>query len=81
MGIDVGTGGTRALLIDRNGREIAAFTAPHQEMLMQHPMWAEQEPEDWARAAALAIRGALTQGGVHGSEIRGVGLSAKCTDW
>lgn len=77
MGIDVGTGGTRALLIDRTGREAAAFTAPHQDMRMEHPMWAEQEPEDWARAAALAIRGVLAQAGVHASDIRGIGLSGQ----
>lgn len=77
MGIDVGTGGTRALLIDRAGKEVAAFTAPHQEMLMQHPMWAEQEPEDWAHAAALAIRGALAQAGINGTDVRGIGLSGQ----
>ena len=30
MGIDVGTGGTRALLIDRQGQGKAGYTAPHE---------------------------------------------------
>lgn len=77
LGIDVGTGGTRALLIDRHGQEVAAFTAPHHDMLMQHPMWAEQDPDDWARAAVLAIRGTLAQAGIRGTEIRGIGLSGQ----
>jgi xylulokinase len=77
MGIDVGTGGTRALLVDGKGREVAAVTAPHQDMRMQRPMWAEQEPEDWARAAALAIRGVLAAAGVRGRDVNGIGLSGQ----
>lgn len=77
MGVDVGTGGTRALLVDEKGNEVAAVTAPHQEMRMEQPMWAEQDPEDWARAASIAIRGALAQAGATGHEVRGVGLSGQ----
>ena len=77
MGIDVGTGGTRALLVDARGREVAAVTAPHQDMRMERPMWAEQEPEDWARAAAHAIRSVMVQAGVRASDVRGIGLSGQ----
>ena len=77
MGIDVGTGGTRVVLVDAKGKEVAAVTAPHQDMLMQRPMWAEQDPDDWARAAVVAIRGALAQAGARGSDIRGIGLSGQ----
>ncbi len=59
LGIDTGTGGTRALLIDPAGKEVAAFTAPHEDIRMEHPLWAEQRPADWIDAAALAIRGVL----------------------
>ncbi len=38
MCVDVGNGGTRALLIDERGKEVAAFTAPHEEMRMEHPI-------------------------------------------
>ena len=77
MGIDVGTGGTRVLLVDKNGNEAAAVTATHEDMRMRHPMWAEQDPEDWARAAAMAIRAALAEAGARASEVRGVGLSGQ----
>ncbi len=77
LGVDTGTGGTRALLIDAAGREVAAVTAPHEEIRMEHPLWAEQRPEDWAEAAVLAIRGALAQAGVSGRDVRGVGLSGQ----
>src|ERR1700686_3795134 len=77
MGVDVGTGGTRALLIDAKGREIAAVTAPHQDICMKQPLWAEQHPEDWAQAAVQAIRGVLAQAGASGNDVRGVGLSGQ----
>ena len=77
LGIDTGTGGTRALLVDAGGREVAAVTAPHEDMRMERPLWAEQRPEDWADAAALAVRGVLAKAGVSGRDVRGVGLSGQ----
>ena len=77
MGVDVGTGGTRALLIDAGGREIAAVTALHEEMRMDQPLWAEQRPEDWAHAAVQAIRGVLAQAGASGDDVRGLGMSGQ----
>ena len=32
LGIDVGTGGTRALLVDEKGTVKAGFTSPHENM-------------------------------------------------
>jgi xylulokinase len=77
LGVDVGTGGSRALLIDAKGKEIAAVTSPHEEMRMEHPLWAEQCPENWADASVKAIRGALAQAGISGDQVRGVGLSGQ----
>ncbi len=77
LGIDVGTGGTRALLIDGQGKVRHARTAPHEDMRMERPLWAEQRPENWWDAAQLAIRGVLAQAGVPGHEVRGIGLSGQ----
>src|SRR5689334_21302713 len=77
MGVDVGTGGTRALLIDARGKEVAAVTAPHEDMQMEQPLWAEQRPEDWAQAAVQAIRGVLARAGASGEDVRGIGLSGQ----
>jgi xylulokinase len=77
MGIDVGTGGTRALLVDQQGKVRASHTAAHDEMTMLKPLWAEQRPENWWEASQTAIRGALEQGGVRGSDVRGIGLSGQ----
>jgi len=77
LGIDVGTGGSRAFLIDAVGREVGAATAPHKEMRMERPMWAEQRPEDWAQASFAAVRAVLHEAGVKGERVRGVGLSGQ----
>jgi xylulokinase len=77
LGIDVGTGGSRALLVDERGGVRAGFTAPHEEMRMERPMWAEQRPENWWDAAVAAIRGVLAAAGVAGKDVLGIGLSGQ----
>jgi xylulokinase len=77
MGIDVGTGGTRALIINERGRVLAGCTAPHEDMQMERPMWAEQRPQNWWDATVRAIQGVLAQAGVGGAAIQGIGLSGQ----
>ncbi len=77
LGIDVGTSGTRALLVDERGRVCHASTAPHEEMRMERPLWAEQRPENWWDAAQHAIRAVLSAAAISGRDIRGVGLSGQ----
>jgi xylulokinase len=77
LGIDIGTGGSRALLINARGDVVAGFTAPHEEMRMERPLWAEQRPENWWDAAQAAIRGVLAQAKVSGSDVKAVGLSGQ----
>ena len=56
LGIDIGTGGTRAVLIDAEGAVIAAETADHPPFASPNPGWAEQDPDDWWRAAVTAVK-------------------------
>jgi len=77
LGIDVGTGGTRALLVDERGKVQHSFTSPHEDMRMERPLWAEQAPENWWSAAQLAIRGVLQAAGITGKDVRGIGLSGQ----
>jgi xylulokinase len=77
MGIDVGTGGTRALLVDEAGRVRAACTAPHEDIRMERPLWAEQRPENWWDAARQAIRAVLAAANCPGTDVRGIGLSGQ----
>ena len=77
LGVDIGTGGSRALLLDARGKVRAGCTAPHEDMCMERPVWAEQRPDNWWDAAVNAIRGVLKEAGAHGGDIRAVGLSGQ----
>lgn len=77
LGIDIGTGGSRALLVDESGAVRASFTAAHEEMKMERPLWAEQRPEDWWSAARMAIAGVLAEAKVDGGAVKAVGLSGQ----
>src|SRR5579872_1168624 len=77
LGIDIGTGGSRALLIDERGVVRAGCTAPHEDMRMERPLWAEQRPENWWDAAQLAIRGVMTAAGIQGGDVKAIGLSGQ----
>ena len=59
LGMDIGTGGARALLVDRSGRVVASHSAAHAAIHSECPGWAEQSPDDWWRAAKEAIAGVL----------------------
>ncbi len=77
MGIDVGTGGTRALLVDAHGRVRHTAMHAHQDMRMEKPLWAEQDPGDWWAAAQSAVRAVLKKAHSTGDDIRGIGLSGQ----
>ena len=77
LGIDVGTGGTRAVLVDSDGRVLIAATAEHAPMQAPRIGWAEQSPEDWWSAARLAIQACLERGGTRAEEIAGIGLTGQ----
>lgn len=56
IGIDLGTSGVKAILLDEQG----AVLASHTEKLTvsrPHPLWSEQDPEQWWQATDRAIKG------------------------
>ncbi len=59
LGMDVGTSGTRAVLVDEQGQIVSSASEEHAPFRTPHPGWAEQDPEDWWRAALIAIRSAI----------------------
>jgi xylulokinase len=77
LGIDIGTGGSRALLVDERGVVKASFTAMHEDMQMERPLWAEQRPENWWDAAQQAVRGVLRESGADAADVKGIGLSGQ----
>ncbi len=70
LGLDLGTSGLKALLVDENERIVAEAVAPLQVTRL-HDGWSEQNPDDWFTACAAAIAGL----GVDLTGVRGIGLS------
>jgi len=77
LGIDVGTGATRAVIMDESGRIAASATEEHEAFASPKIGWAEQRPEDWWRAAKIAIRKALAIGNLGGNRISCIGFSGQ----
>jgi xylulokinase len=75
LGIDVGTGGTRALVVDAQGHVVASATEEHEAFASPQIGWAEQRPDDWWRAGCQAVRSVLARIGAE--QIACVGFSGQ----
>ena len=72
LGLDLGTSGIKALLVDDDQTVIDTASAPL-EVQRPHAGWSEQRPADWV-AAATAVMDALTERRSLAG-LRGIGLS------
>ena len=77
LGIDVGTSGSRAVLIDETGNVVASATVEHAPFVSPEIGWAEQSPADWWRASATAVRAVLATENLRAEEIGGIGFSGQ----
>lgn len=75
LGIDIGTGGTRAIVIDELGVVLAEASVDHEPFASPQIGWAEQQPSDWWRACVAAIQIVLQT--VPAAEISTIGLSGQ----
>lgn len=77
LGIDVGTGGSRAVVIDEAGQVVTSATIEHAPFASPQTGWAEQDPGDWWRASSAAVRAVLANGKVRTEEIASIGLTGQ----
>ncbi len=54
LGIDIGTSGVKAVILGDDGPVLGQGTAPL-TVSRPHPLWSEQDPEDWWKATSAAI--------------------------
>ncbi|MDI7247220.1 MAG: xylulokinase [Bacillota bacterium] len=76
LGIDIGTSGTKVIVMDEDGGIVASATEVY-PLHTPRPNWAEQDPADWWAAAVGAIRRACERGGVEPADIGCVGLTGQ----
>ncbi|WP_322506552.1 FGGY family carbohydrate kinase, partial [Anaerolinea sp.] len=76
LGIDVSTTGVKALLMDEQG-QVMGTANTEQPLYTPYPLWSEQNPLDWWNGAVNSIRTVLSQSGVDGSQVLGIGLTGQ----
>jgi xylulokinase len=76
LGIDVGTSGCKAVLVDDHGAVVATATRDY-PLHTPRAAWAEQDPADWWRATCETIGAALDTASVHPDDVASVGLTGQ----
>jgi len=76
IGIDIGTSGTKTILIDKSGNIVSTATFEY-PLYQPHIGWAEQNPEDWWKATCDGIKAVIKNSNVDPSLIKGVGLTGQ----
>jgi xylulokinase len=72
LGLDLGTSGVKAVVVDEGGGVRAQATAPL-DVSRPRPTWSEQDPASWWRAAGIAV---AALGEARGG-LRAIGLSGQ----
>jgi FGGY-family pentulose kinase len=78
LGIDVGTGSTRAGLFDETGKMHGMGACPIQ-LFRPDEDFVEQSSDDIWEACGRAVRAALAQAGARPEDVRGIGFDATCS--
>jgi len=73
LGLDLGTGSVKALLLDEGGAAVGEGSASY-PVRAPRAGWAESSPEDWWEAVLEAARSAV---GPRGAAVRALGLSGQ----
>jgi xylulokinase len=76
LGLDLGTSGLKALLIDANQRIVGSGHASL-DISRPHPGWSEQDPAHWLRACGEAILRLKAGHGAALAAVEGIGLSGQ----
>ena len=72
LGIDLGTSGVKAMLIDAGQRVVGSATGREVATARPHPGWSEQDPADWIRATEEAVAGLRAAHPAEFSAVRGI---------
>ncbi|MCB9958513.1 MAG: xylulokinase [Rhodospirillaceae bacterium] len=76
LGIDIGTSGVKAVVVDDAG-EVVDQGSAHLKVDRPYPQWAEQNPDDWWRGAEAAVADIKARSPQALAAVRGAGLSGQ----
>lgn len=76
LGVDVGTSGTKTILVEEMRHVVASKTLEY-PMETPKPGWTQQNPEDWWQASVQTIRAVLEKAKIDPKAIVGVGFSGQ----
>jgi ribulokinase len=75
LGIDYGTGGAKATIIDTEGQELA-YAFEEYPILTPQPGWSEHNAENYWAVACRLIRKVVKEANVNPKDIKGVAVSS-----
>ncbi|MFH6781944.1 MULTISPECIES: xylulokinase [Methylobacterium] len=76
LGLDLGTSGLKAVLVDAAQRVVGSATAPL-TVSRPHPGWSEQDPAQWWAALERALDALKDRHPAELAAVRGIGLSGQ----
>ena len=76
LGLDIGTSSVKALLIDAD-QKVVAEASPSLSVSRPHPLWSEQNPDDWPRGVDEGVAAIRKQVPEKFAGLAGVGLSGQ----
>jgi ribulokinase len=74
LGTDIGTSGTKTILMDTEGNLIAQDLQEY-DVLTPKPLWAEQWPDVWLDATKTSIKNTVQKSEIPIEKIRGIAIS------
>ena len=76
IGLDIGTSGAKAVVIDRDGR-LLAWAGREYPLHTPRPGWAEEDPRDWVAAALVCIGEVVRQANIDPRQVAAIGLAGQ----
>jgi len=74
LGTDIGTSGTKTVMMDLDGNLIAQDLQEY-DVLTPKPLWAEQWPETWVDAVKDSIKNTVEKSKVDIKDVKGIAIS------
>jgi xylulokinase len=75
LGLDYGTGGAKACLIDDEGH-VRGYAFEEYPLIHEHPGWSEHDPGRYWEVAGRLIQEVLSEGGISGDDVCGIAVSS-----